>query len=527
MRRFKNSYLVTAEEMRSLDATAINKFGIPGIVLMENAGRSTFETLLRWFEDNLKMALVSVVAGPGNNGGDGFVISRYLINWGANVETFLLSPRDKIKGDARTNLNILDKMGASIHEINSCETIESATSIWAKSDIVVDAILGTGLKSEVRQPYKNAITKINTLKAFKLSVDIPSGVNSDTGAIQGVAISADLTVTFGFQKIGMATYPGQKFCGQMELIDIGIPQMALKEIEPKVILYNEPSLKHYLQIRSDPVAHKGTFGRALIVGASTGKTGAAAMAAKAASRIGAGLVTVAVPSSLNAILENKLTEEMTAPLPDDSGCFSPSAADHVLDLIQDKDVVAVGPGLSVGPGPLKIVQSLLSEYRGMLIIDADGLNCLAQDLSFLCRTKATVVLTPHPGEMGRILGLSSLQVQENRLGLGREFVKTYKCWLVLKGAGTIVFSPDGKISVNSSGNPWMSSGGQGDILTGILAGLIAQKLSLEESIPFGVWLHGHVADSIVKADGLRPVIATDVLKEIPSFLQILANNYTE
>ena len=241
--------------------------------------------------------------------------------------------------------------------------------------------------------------------------------------------------------------------------------------------------------------------------------------------MGAGLVTVAVPASLNPILESKLTEEMTAPVSDEFGYFLPSAADRVLELAQDKDVVVVGPGLSTEPGALKIVQSLLNRYEGKLIIDADGLNCLAQDLSFLSRTKADVVLTPHPGEMARLIGVPCSQVQENRFLFGREFAATHNCELVLKGAGTISFFPSGKAFVNNTGNSWMASGGQGDVLTGILAGLIAQKLPLETIIPFAVWFHGFIADGIVKRDGPGPVVATDIVREIPNFLQLVIKTY--
>ncbi len=515
----KNSYLVTAEQMRAFDLAAINEFAIPGVVLMENAGRASFEILKKALDDDLDGLNVSVVAGPGNNGGDGYVIARYLINSGADVKTFLLSPREKIRGDARANLNILERMGASIWQINSVDALESVQQMWSDSSVIVDAILGTGLQLEVRSPYREAIEKINSLKAIKMSVDIPSGLDSDTGKILGVAIQANLTATFGFKKLGMALYPGLGLCGQTQTIDIGIPETAVQKSTPDVLLYEKPDLKRYLSLRSDPTAHKGTFGRVLVVGGSSGKTGAVAMAAMAASRMGAGLVTVAVPASLNSILESKLTEEMTEPLYDESGHFLPSAANRVLELAQDKDVVAVGPGLSTGPGALKIVQSLLNHYEGKLIIDADGLNCLAQDLSFLSRTNAEVVLTPHPGEMARLLGFSCSQVQQNRFAIGKEFATTHKCGLVLKGASTITFFPSGQAFVNNTGNSWMASGGQGDVLTGILAGLVAQRLPLEAIIPFGVWFHGLVADGIVDRDGPGPVVATVIVSEIPNFLQ--------
>ncbi|MGC8658069.1 MAG: NAD(P)H-hydrate dehydratase [Desulfomonilaceae bacterium] len=525
MEKTRKTYLVSAEEMRSFDSTAINKFGIPGVVLMENAGRGTFEILKRLYKKELKNKSISVVSGPGNNGGDGFVIARYLINHGAKVDTFLLTPMNKIKGDARANLNILTQMRGRIHETDTPEKLELASKIWNQSDVIVDAILGTGLKSEVRPPYSEAITSINAIKAFKLSVDIPSGVDSDTGAIQGVAIQADVTTTYGFRKIGMANFPGERHCGRIEVIDIGIPQISINETPPKVVFYDKPDLGQYLTPRSDPTAHKGSFGRVLIVGGSTGKTGALAMTATAASRIGAGLVTVGVPASLNPILENKLTEEMTEPLPDEAGYLSTKSIDRILELCQDKDVVAIGPGLSVTSGAPEIVSAVLRYYEGKLVIDADGLNCLAKNLESLSSTRATVVLTPHPGEMARLSGFSRPQIQNDRLNIGRKFVEKHGVWLVLKGARTIVFNPDGRAYINSSGNPWMASGGQGDVLTGIITGLIAQKMSLPEAIPFAVWIHGGIADTLVDLDGPRPVVATDIIKEIPGFIRNALKNF--
>jgi ADP-dependent NAD(P)H-hydrate dehydratase / NAD(P)H-hydrate epimerase len=449
------------------------------------------------------------------------VIARYLINRGAEVNIFLLSPREKIKRDAQINLNILEKMRANIWDLNSEESIELFEDVWAESDLIIDAILGTGLKSEVRPPYSEAIVKINNLSSFKLSLDIPSGIDSDTGEIRGIAVEADLTVTYGFQKLGMAMYPGRSLCGKIEVVDISIPRISVDHNPPAARLISMPDITKYVGIRSNPIAHKGTFGRVLIIGGSPGKTGAPAMAAQAASRVGAGLVTVAVPASLNSILEIKLTEEMTEPMPDDLGFFDSSVIQRIPELCRDKTCVALGPGLSTAPGSVKLTQALLSEYEGRLVIDADGLNCLALDLSFLSRTKAKVVLTPHPGEMARLTGLSTAEVQRNRFALAKEFASTHKCWLVLKGAATITFSPYGQSFINSTGNPWMASGGQGDVLTGVLAGLLAQELPSEDVIPLGVWLHGFVADSIVDRDGPRPVLATDILKEIPASLKVL------
>ncbi len=326
-------YLVTAQEMRAFDSATIQDYGIPGVVLMENAGRTTFQMLKSHIGEDLDGLRVAVVAGPGNNGGDGYVIARYLINHGAEVDTFLLAPKDKIKGDALINLKILAKMTDRIYEASDEECLADACEAWQDKDVIVDAILGTGLTSEVRSPYREAIEEINRSPALRLAVDLPSGLDADTGKVLGVAVRADITATYGFMKVGMALYPGLDYCGDIEVVDISIPRQAVAENPPPAELYQESSCFEYLLLRSDPEAHKGTFGHLLVVGGSAGKTGAPAMVAMAASRVGAGLVTVGVPASLNPILEVKLTEEMTEPLPEDlSGYLGEAAAERILDL---------------------------------------------------------------------------------------------------------------------------------------------------------------------------------------------------
>ncbi|MDQ7784193.1 MAG: NAD(P)H-hydrate dehydratase [Desulfomonilaceae bacterium] len=508
-------YLVTAEEMRAFDATAIDDYGIPGVVLMENAGRTTFNILREHLGGDVAGITVSVVAGPGNNGGDGYVIARYLINHGAMVQIFLLCPREKIKGDALINLRVLEKMTAEIIEISDEESLEEAARVWHAADVIVDAVLGTGLNSEVRSPYREAVKEINGAPGLRLAVDLPSGLEADTGRVMGVCVQADLTATYGFGKLGMALYPGLDYCGQVEVVDISIPLPAVEKNPPKAILCTDPQPCEYLQLRKNPQAHKGTFGHLFIVGGSPGKTGAPAMAAKAASRIGAGLVTVGVPASLNHILEVKLTEEMTEPLPETvPGCLGEPSISRVLSVAAGKQCLVLGPGMSTNEGMSELVRKIVEEYTGRLLIDADGLNALVPNMDALKSSKALIVLTPHPGEMARLLGITGRDVQQDRVRLTGRMAEEYGVWIVLKGARTVTASPDGQIYVNTTGNPWMASGGQGDALSGILGGLLAQGVPPEEALPFGVHLHGLAADKIVERDGPRPVTATDVIAEI-------------
>ena len=512
-------YLVTAQEMRNFDKLAIEDFGIPGIVLMENAGRTTFHILKKHLGEDIQDLRVAVVAGPGNNGGDGYVIARYLINHGADVQTFLLSPREKIKGDALTNLRVLEKMSAQIVEITDESSFAEAACSWQEADLIVDAILGTGLTSEVRSPFSDAILAINESPALRLAVDLPSGLDADTGRILGCAVKADFTATYGFMKVGMGVYPGLEYCGKIEVVDISIPLPAVRNRPPLAILYTTPHASAYFGLRSDPEAHKGVFGHLLIIGGSPGKTGAPSMAARAASRIGAGLVTVGIPASLNPILETKLTEEMTEPLPESiTGYLSQVSAQRVLELAEGKRCMVLGPGLSTSDGIGELVNTALSEYSGWIVIDADGLNALSTDLSVLSKTKASLVLTPHPGEMGRLVGKTAKEVQENRIYLARDFASKHGVWLVLKGARTVTASPEGRIFINTTGNCWMASGGQGDALSGILGGLLAQGIPAEEAVPFGVYLHGLAADNILKRGAPAPVLASDVIEEIPKAL---------
>lgn len=522
--RVMYEYLVTAQEMRAFDHSAINIFGIPGVVLMENAGRATFIEIQKHFKHELKGLKVAVVAGSGNNGGDGFVIARYLINHGAKVTTYLLAPRHKIKGDALINLKILELMGGSIEEIEDTDSIFRVSEFWKGCGLIVDAILGTGLQSDVRSPMKEAILLINECPGFKVSVDVPSGVNSDSGRIQGFAVNADLTVTYGFRKLGMTVYPGKQACGNVEVIDISIPKVISESNPPSARYVNYPDINAYFDLRREPIAHKGTFGHVLVIGGSPGKTGAPAMAARAASRIGAGLVTLAIPQALNQTLENKLTEEMTAPVGSDNrGHWNKDSSRDIQDLIPGKDCIVIGPGLSTTEFAQEIVEMIMLESTCPLVVDADAINCLINKTDILGRARDYAALTPHPGEMSRLTGIPIGKIQADRIEIARTFARNNNVWLALKGAATVSASPQGEVFVNSSGSPWMASGGQGDALGGILGGLLAQGMAPLAAVPLGVFIHGSIADRIIENNRLRPVLAMDLIDGIPQYLSELAS----
>ena len=502
----------TAAEMRRLDEKTIKECGIPGVVLMENAGRAAAVLTAKRL-GRMSGLRVAVVCGRGNNGGDGFVMARIFHGWGADVRVFLLSEINRVSGDAKINLDVVLKMGLEVVEL-SCEEHLDQLALNGV-DLIIDAILGTGLNSEVRGVYRQAIEKINRTKAFVTAVDIPSGVDSDTGDIMGVAIRADLTATFGLPKIGLLLPPGEDLAGELEVVDIGIPPHVLSEADPGKEFLLEEDFRGTLKKRSSS-GHKGSYGHALIVAGSTGKTGAAALTSLAAARSGAGLVTLAVPASLNPVLEIKVTEAMTEPLPEEEpGFLSGEAAERIIELAQGKTVLALGPGLSSRPGCRDFIQKVIENVELPLIIDADGLNCLEGRVEVLKKAGREVVLTPHPGEMARLIGLSTGEIAANRLKTAGDLASTTGAVVVLKGYRTVIASPDGRLVLNSSGGPHMASGGMGDVLTGVIAGLAAQGLSALSATRLGVFVHGLAADEAAVASGSPGLLASDLLELLP------------
>jgi len=504
--------VTTAAEMRLMDEKTIKECGLPGVVLMESAGRGAAVLARERFGDPSGRRL-AIVAGRGNNGGDGLVMARVFAGWGAEVRVFLLGSRDRVGGDARINLDVALKMGLEVVEI--LKEADLARMDLAAADLVVDAILGTGLSAEVEGLYRAAIERINAAGRPVVAVDLPSGVDADTGRILGAAVRADLTVTFGFPKVGHFLPPGEARVGRLEVVDIGIPPHVVAEVGPKIELLVEDSLKGLLPPR--PVdSHKGRYGHVLIVAGSTGKTGAAALAALAAARSGAGLVTLAVPASLNVILEQKVTEVMTEPLPEaEPGFLAPQAAERVLELCEGKNVLAVGPGLSTRPGAARTVQDLVVSSDLPLVLDADGLNALAGSTELLKKVRHGAVLTPHPGEMARLTGQTAAAIQADRLAAASGFAAAHGVFLVLKGYRTAIGAPDGRLFLNTTGGPHLASGGMGDLLTGMVAGLAAQGLTLLDAARLAVYVHGLAADEAARAKGGVGLLASDVLSWLP------------
>jgi NAD(P)H-hydrate epimerase len=515
--------LVTAGEMQAMDRQTIDTHGIPGLELMEKAGCGATRMLLDQFGDQVK-AGVGIICGKGNNGGDGFVIARCLAKKGINVTVYLLAETAALKGDAATNLERLVPLDIRVIEIPDEDSFSKTKSSLSGHGLIVDAILGTGLTSDVRGLFKTVIHFINELNrngVAVFAVDIPSGLNSDTGQPCGTCIRAQGTATFALAKIGHFTYPGAEYTGRLEIIDIGIPGSVVQAVGPKQYLLTSEQIRNCLQPRS-PDTHKGRTGHLLVIAGSPGKTGAAAMTAMSAMRAGAGLVTLAIAESLNPILETQVLEVMTAPLPESqNGLIGNSAVKDIRRLEAGKTCLAIGPGIGQTEETRGLVKKIVGRSQVPVVIDADGLNNIAGQTQFLKNLKIPAVLTPHPGEMARLMDISPAEVQQNRLQCARDFAINFKVHLVLKGAATVIAHPDGSAYINPTGNPGMASGGMGDVLTGVLAGFITQGFTPEAAAHAAVYLHGAAADTLAETVGPIGYLAGEVMNAIPAEIKKL------
>ena len=505
--------LIRAVEMQAIDRQAIEQVGIPGVVLMENAGRAASDVFCREFHACYP-GPVLVLAGKGNNGGDGYVMARILADRGWRVQTLILGSEEQIGGDAALMLKILQQLQLPINFVADARELRSRFAA-AKPALLIDALLGTGLVAEVRGLYAEAIGLINRAGVPVCSVDIPSGVDGSCGRICGTAVSAALTVTFDQAKIGHGSHPGAACVGRLQVVDIGIPILGRPPLASDVRLVEAAEAALLLPERSGK-GHKGSFGHLLLLAGSIGKTGAAALAGKGAVRSGCGLVTVATAASVHAILEVKLTEAMTSPLLDANGIISRQAQAQIRTLLVGRQALAFGPGLGQSEGLAELVGWLVSDSSLPTIIDADGLNLLAGQLH-CCkqRSGAPLILTPHPGEMSRLCGLSVAEIEANRYQIAADFAVEHRVVLLLKGARTIIAAPDGRVRINASGNDGLASGGSGDVLTGLIGGLLAQGLNAFDAAVLAAWLHGRAAELVAVGQGTAGMAASDLLLQLP------------
>ena len=511
--------IVSGTQMAAIDGEAINRFRIPGLILMENAALQVVQYILELMPQ--RRGRVLVFCGKGNNGGDGFVIARHLLRYGYVVSVWAMDRSQVYHGDAFVNYEILIKQGVPVSLVTEGDP-PHILNYLDKDDLIVDALLGTGLSRDVSPKFAALISAINDSRAQVLAVDIPSGVCANSGKVMGTAIKARHTVTFALPKRGLLLYPGAECAGRIVVVNIGIPKQVLdKEVVTERLITAE-SVQALLPERLQQ-SHKGTYGRLLLLAGSPGMTGAAVLTAEAALRGGAGLVYLGAAPELRLVLEPKLKEVIMRELPGDGqGNLDRDGFSRIQEESNVCQALAVGPGMDPGYSTLTILQQIMEKISLPLVLDAGALVALALDPSLLeCKDKPPLILTPHPGEMARLLGIDVKTVQDQRWELAAEKAREWNCVLVLKGAHTVVALPSGKIFINPTGNAALATAGSGDILTGLISALLTQGYSADDAAVTAVYLHGLAADLLVAARGLRGHTASDILSFIPAACQHL------
>ncbi|MEN8181790.1 MAG: NAD(P)H-hydrate dehydratase [Myxococcota bacterium] len=500
--------LVDAATMRGLDRHTIETLGVPGELLMESAGRAVVDAVLALRPRDTP---VLVACGSGNNGGDGLVAARHLHALGVPVRVALLVDPNELRGDPAANWSRLVAAGVPW---------EGGRFRVPEAALVVDAVFGTGLSRPVAGRAAEALERLGQTRGRTVAVDVPSGVCADTGRVLGVAVSADVTVTLGLPKLGLTLEPGRQHAGRIVVARIGIADEA-PNLVPRSFMLSRAGAGGLLPARP-AAAHKGSFGHVLVVAGSEGKTGAAALAAAGAVRGGAGLVTVACPASLNPILEVKTTEAMTVPVPEtDERAFANNAQEAVLALAAERDVVALGPGLGRSLETQSFVRDLAKRVERPLVLDADALVALAEDPAALRARRAATILTPHPGEAARLLGTSASEVNGDRPAWARRLAERTGAVTLLKGAASLVAQPDGELTVTPTGGPALGTGGSGDVLTGLVAALLAQGLPAAPAAALAAYVHGACADRIAARRGRSGLAAQELAEEIPATMEEL------
>ena len=521
--------ILTAKQMKEIDRLTSEICGVPSLTLMENAGFNLYLALEEMLDD-VMTSDIAIICGKGNNGGDGFVLARQLLQRGVFPDIFLLADKDSVQGDAAVNLQALLKSDYPVVEITDEESWADVADALPPYDVVVDAILGTGICKPLEGLFAQVVADINESEIPVLSVDIPSGMYSDAMEAEGLTVWADRTITFTAPKIAHILHPAQEAIGDLEIVPIGTPPALLEKSDYYVNLLTREETAEYLLPR--PISsHKGTYGHVALIAGSRGKTGAAGLSSNAALRSGSGLVTALVPETVQDVLAAYQTELMTEGLPaNGTGSFSRKAAAPVLKLLKGKSAAGIGPGLTTATETIEFVHAVVQQSSVPLVIDADGINAFQGCLEALSNDKEQpLVLTPHPGEFSRLTGVSSQEILRNQIEVSREFCKKHSVWLVLKTFRPLVVSPEGTVFVSPMGNPGMASAGMGDVLTGVLTSLIGQYAAINKSDPgditravcLGVFLHGLAGDLAAEETGWEALIAGDVLESLADAYQLL------
>ncbi|MDF1562275.1 MAG: NAD(P)H-hydrate dehydratase [Deltaproteobacteria bacterium] len=499
---------LTAEEMRACDRVAIEEFGVPGVSLMETAGRAVAERALELLEESGGDGAL-IVCGSGNNGGDGFVAARYLFRAGVDVQVLCTRTAEELRGDARTFHDVAVKMEIPV---DYCADTESLPPLAiGPGDVVVDALFGTGLARPVEGLPLRLIQVMRELHeggVKVVAVDLPSGLHSDTGQILGEAVRADATVTFGYLKRGLLQYPGVQLAGEWEVVDIGLPPQVEEQLGPECVLLDEAMVRATLP-RPARDTNKGRLGHVLVVAGSADKPGAAALACLGALRAGAGLVTLATRAGGHAATVAAAPEVMGLTLPGE-GPLGPDDLPALQDALAGKDALLIGPGIPRAEPTRTLLKRLLSGLQVPAVIDADALNAIGDERAVFAGLEQEVVLTPHPGEMARLLPSTTAKVQADRYGSAGALAAETGATVVLKGAATVVAEPDGRLAVNPTGNPGLATGGSGDVLAGIIAALLGRGLPAAEAARAGVFVHGLAADRKAEQRGATGLSAGDL-----------------
>jgi NAD(P)H-hydrate epimerase len=516
--------VVTAKEMAAVDKYTIESLDIPGRVLMENAGRAVFAVIRdRWA--SLTGKRFAALCGKGNNGGDGFVVARYLQEAGASCDIFLAGSAKDLRGDAQANHALLARLGGAVREIQSFETLPELGHV----DLIVDALLGTGVQGPLQGLMGQIVTRINESGRPVIAIDLPTGMDADTGEIAGPCVRAETTVTMGCRKQGLLFSPAREHAGTLVVAEIGFPVAAFRQVEQNsdtkraTYLLAGPVLSTWVP-RRPATAFKNRVGQILAIAGSTGFGGAARLTAVSTMRAGAGLVVLAAPESLLPSLEAATAEVIKLPLPEENGAISAAAIDRLQTRLPWAEVIALGPGLGTSPGAGALVKHVLAQFLGTIVLDADGLNLLAGQQDLIRRAAGKIILTPHPGELSRLTGADKAAIAHNPVAVARQTAENLGQVLVLKGAPTVVASPTGEVFINSTGNAGMATGGSGDVLTGLIAGLAGQGLDPLRAALLGVYLHGLAGDLARDRLGEWSLMAGDIIEHLPRALQQVANH---
>lgn len=497
--------IVLAEQMRKIDNFCIENLLIPSIVLMENAALRVLNNI-----DFEKHKDITIICGTGNNGGDGLALARHLFVMNKNVKVFILGDKSKLSVDCEVNYNILCNMNIIVQFINSAEELNSLKDAIDKSTFVVDAIFGTGLSREVKGFFREAILLINNCSAFVLSIDIPSGLNSDTGEVLGCAVKAHKTVSFQYYKRGFLRYGSEDYTGEVVIENIGIPSLVKYEFNLKEFVSDKSFITEAIPVRGKHL-HKGDFGRVSIIAGSRDFTGAAYISTEAAVKSGSGLVTLCCHDSIKEIMSNRLIEAMTLSFKD---------RERLNDVLMKSDAIAIGPGMGDTVETFKILKDVIEYTDCPIVIDADGINVLKNNLNILKEKRNKIVLTPHLGEMSRITGIPVETIKRNRVDIAKSFAKEYNVIVLLKGFRTVITDGD-TLVINTTGNSAMASGGMGDCLTGIITSFIGQGLEPLKAAYVAAYIHGYCGDSI--SEKSYSVTASQVIKKLPFAIKELTH----